>query len=99
MAVKILDKYYKRVNGDIVKAVIWRVEKSEKFPAGVKYSFVYIHNGKRVLGYDNERAKGDHKHIYHKGIEIEKKIKVTNIFKLFQKFEMEVNLLIKRYGG
>ena len=42
---------------------VWKVPKSKDFPDGVKYSFVYIHNGKRVLGYDNERGKGHHKHI------------------------------------
>jgi hypothetical protein len=29
----------------------------------VKYRLVYIVNGVRVVGYDNERGKGDHKHI------------------------------------
>ncbi len=28
-----------------------------------KYSMVYIVEGKRVIGYDNERGKGDHRHI------------------------------------
>ena len=28
-----------------------------------KYSLFYGYPGKRVVGYDNERGKGDHKHI------------------------------------
>jgi len=30
---------------------------------GYKYRLVYIVNGVRVLGYDNERGKGDHRHL------------------------------------
>ena len=29
----------------------------------IKYRLVYIVDGERVVGYDNERGKGDHKHI------------------------------------
>ena len=32
-----------------------------------KYSLVYIVDGERVIGYDNERGKGDHRH--HRGVE------------------------------
>ncbi|MBL0320077.1 MAG: hypothetical protein IPP74_12440 [Alphaproteobacteria bacterium] len=28
----------------------------------LKYSMVYIVNNRRVIGYDNERGKGDHRH-------------------------------------
>lgn len=50
-------------NGYIVEIKIWRVSVTEHTPHGFKYSFVYIVNGERVVGYDNERGKGDHKHI------------------------------------
>lgn len=30
---------------------------------GYKYRLVYIVNGKRIVGYDNERGKGDHRHV------------------------------------
>lgn len=49
--------------GNIVEMKIWSVPVSEHTPYGVKYSLVYIVNGERVVGYDNERGKGDHKHI------------------------------------
>ena len=29
----------------------------------LKYSAVYVVNGQRVVGFDNERGKGDHKHV------------------------------------
>ena len=47
-----------------VEVVIWKVPKPvppSEHP--FKYSLVYIVDGKRVVGYDNERGKGDHKHI------------------------------------
>jgi len=50
-------------DGHITEIKIWSVPVSEHAPHGVKYSFVYIVNGIRVIGYDNERGKGDHRHI------------------------------------
>lgn len=32
-------------------------------PHGFKYRLVYIVSGVRVVGYDNELDKGDHKHL------------------------------------
>lgn len=49
--------------GNLIEMKIWSVSKSEHTPFGVKYSLVYIVCGERVIGYDNERGKGDHKHI------------------------------------
>ena len=47
----------------IVEIVIWRLPKPVP-PAkhAYKYRLVYVVCGQRVLGYDNERGKGDHKH-------------------------------------
>lgn len=48
----------------IVEIVIWRVPKPvPPSEHSYKYRLVYIIDGKRVVGYDNERGKGDHKHI------------------------------------
>jgi hypothetical protein len=47
----------------IVEVVIWQVP--EPVPPSAhpyKYRLVYVIEGKRVVGYDNERGKGDHKH-------------------------------------
>lgn len=30
---------------------------------GLKYSFVFVENGRSVVRYDNEAGKGDHKHL------------------------------------
>ncbi len=49
--------------GGIVEIVIWRVPQPAA-PAehAYKYRLVFVRGGKRVLGYDNERGKGDHRH-------------------------------------
>jgi len=35
-------------------------------PHGLKYPLVYVKDGKLLVGYDNERGKGDYKHIGEK---------------------------------
>ena len=49
---------------ELVEMKIWRV------PCPVppceheyKYSLVYIREGQRIIGFDNERGKGDHCHV------------------------------------
>ena len=65
-----LQYHLKRVypEGDIMEIKIWRIPKSEDFPEGIKYSMAYIRVGtekaERVLGYDNERGKGHHRHYF-----------------------------------
>ena len=86
MAILIYYKKKTNLEGDITEVKIWKVDKSKNFPHGVKYSLVYIHNGKRVLGYDNERSKGDHKHFLGK----EEKYNYINISKLSYDFEKDV---------
>ena len=47
-----------------IEGVIWRVP--EPVPPtrhGYKYRLVYVENGIRLVGYDNERGKGDHRHV------------------------------------
>ena len=50
--------------GGIVEMVVWRVpEPVPPSEHSFKYRLVFVHDGKRVVGYDNERGKGDHKHL------------------------------------
>ncbi|MDO9010801.1 MAG: DUF6516 family protein [Gallionella sp.] len=50
--------------GGIIELVVWRVpEPVHPSEHPFKYRFVFIRNGLRVIGYDNERGKGDHKHL------------------------------------
>ncbi|MCX7175173.1 MAG: DUF6516 family protein [Proteobacteria bacterium] len=50
-------------DGAIVEMTIWKF--SEPVPGSAhafKYSLFYGYPGKRIVGYDNERGKGDHRH-------------------------------------
>ena len=51
-------------DGAIVEMVLWRVP-SPVPPSthSLKYSLFYGRPGLREIGYDNERGKGDHRHI------------------------------------
>lgn len=55
------EKYTDRF-GNTAEIKIWIVPVSVYHPNGVKYSLVYVIDGVRALGYDNERGKGDHIH-------------------------------------
>lgn len=51
-------------DGAIVEMTIWRVP--EPVPGSLhsfKYSLFYGYLGQRIVGYDNERGKGDHRHV------------------------------------
>lgn len=54
-------------DGSFQEIKIWQVPKSADKPHGIKYSFVYIVNGERVVGYDNHERKRDHRH--YRGVE------------------------------
>ncbi len=50
-------------DGSFAEIVIWRVPSPVPPSAhNLKYRLVYIADGVRVIGYDNERGKGDHRH-------------------------------------
>ena len=44
-------------DGHITELKAWIVPETVYTPRGLKYSVVYIVNGVRVIGYDNEMAK------------------------------------------
>jgi uncharacterized protein DUF6516 len=51
-------------DGAIVEMVIWRVPHRVAGSAHhFKYRLYYGRRGRRVVGYDNERSKGDHRHV------------------------------------
>jgi hypothetical protein len=48
---------------DFAEMVVWRVPKPvPPTNHGFKYRLVYVVNGVRIIGFDNERGKGDHRH-------------------------------------
>ena len=43
---------------------VWRVPRPVPPAAhAFKYRLVFVRGGERLVGYDNERGKGDHKHL------------------------------------
>lgn len=73
--------------GDLVEMVVWRVPTPVPPPShGFKYRFVYIVEGRRVLGYDNERGKGDHRHVD----DTEEPFLFTSVDDLLERFVSEV---------
>lgn len=50
--------------GGVIELVVWRVPRPvAPTTHGYKYRAVYAVGGVRVVGFDNERGKGDHCHI------------------------------------
>lgn len=63
-ATRIYYAKYAMDDGAIVEIVVWAIStpvpgSSHRF----KYRLYYGRPGERIIGYDNERGKGDHKHI------------------------------------
>ena len=51
-------------DGALMEMKFWRLPKPvPPTTHGLKYSLFYGYPGRRLVGYDNERAKGDHKHL------------------------------------
>ena len=60
----ILRNKKKLENGAIMEMVIWRLPETDpERPHGYKYRLYYGRAGRRLVSYDNERGKGDHRHI------------------------------------
>jgi len=63
---KAVKAFYDRAeypDGAVVEMTIWLVpEPVAGSGHRFKYSLFYGYSGKRVVGYDNERGKGDHRH-------------------------------------
>lgn len=50
-------------DGAIVEMTIWRLPQPEPGrPHSLKYSLFYGRASERIVGYDNETGKGDHRH-------------------------------------
>ncbi len=74
-------------DGSLVEAVVWRVP----VPVGpsqhaYKYRLSYVVDDQRVVGFDNERGKGDHCHIGS----AERPYRFVSVDRLIDDFLLEV---------
>ena len=71
----------------IVEMTIWQLPKpSSERTHGLKYSLFYGRDGVRIVGSDNERGKGDHKHLG----EMETRYRFVSVEKLVAEFLADV---------
>jgi hypothetical protein len=66
MAKAVLEIFVRELllDGSIIQMKIWRLPFPDpERPHGYKYSLFYGRRGRRIVGYDNERGKGDHRHL------------------------------------
>jgi len=77
-------------DGAILEIVVWRVP--DPVPPSshdLKYSLFYGRPGVREVGYDNERGKGDHRHL----LGTETPYVFTTVERLFEDFEVDVRFV------
>lgn len=79
--------------GYITEMVIWRLPKQDTaYPHGLKYRLYFgTHRGTCLVRYDNERGKGDHKHIGKK----EMPYRFKNVEKLIEDFKKDIQKVKK----
>lgn len=81
--------HYRNVprSGELIEMVIWRLPKP--VPPSIhafKYRLAWIVGGHRRIGFDNERGKGDHKHVGN----AEHPYDFAGVDRLIEDFRMEV---------
>lgn len=77
-------------DGAIVELKIWRLPRPLQGSAHqLKYSLYYGRPGERLVGYDNERGKGDHRHYGDR----EEAYVFTDVERLVADFEADVEKL------
>lgn len=63
-AVKLYGYKVTATDGMIVEIVVWQLPETDaERPHGLKYRLFYGRAGERLVCYDNERGKRDHRHI------------------------------------
>jgi Family of unknown function (DUF6516) len=74
-------------DGSIVEMVIWKLPIAViGSPHLYKYRLFYGNDRNRIVGYDNERGKGDHKHV--DGVEVP--YQFTSVERLMEDFLTDV---------
>ncbi len=82
-------------DGFVVEMVIWQLPTSSpERPHGLKYRLYFGRDGQRIVGYDNERGKGDHKHL----LDVEKRYKFITPEKLVEDFLADIERIQNEQG-
>jgi len=78
----------KQVNedGSIIEMKIWSIPTGSPYSQRVKYSLVYIREGRRLLGYDNAHGR-DHRHYLGES----QPYRFTNVQALLRDFRRDLN--------
>lgn len=76
------------IDGSTREIVIWELpNKTAHYPHGIKYRLYFgLINGICLVRYDNERHKGDHKHIRGK----ERPYQFITVAQLLEDFEIDI---------
>ena len=74
---------------------IWQLPQATlERPHGLKYSLFYGRDGERIVGYDNERGKGDHKHL----LDVETRYKFVSVEKMVADFLADIERMKNEHG-
>ena len=77
-------------DGSMVEMTIWRLaEANPERSHELKYSLYYGRAGERLVGFDNERGKGDHKHIGER----EMRYRVVSVEQLIADFLADIDVV------
>lgn len=75
-------------DGAIREMVIWKLPVADnERPHGLKYSLFYGYRGRRLIGYDNEKGKGDHRHYG----QVEEEYHFVSVEKMMRDFESDIS--------
>lgn len=86
----LLHRKRRLADGSIIEMVLWPLPQAdEKRPHGLKYRLYYGQGGRRLVCYDNERGKGDHRHVR----EIETPYRFETVSRLVEDFLADVRRL------
>lgn len=86
-AILTINRKFRYDDGAIREMVVWQLPESVLGSEHrYKYSLFYGKDGERIVGYDNERGKGDHKHLG----EIEHPYTFTDLKQLISDFRDDV---------
>lgn len=91
-AQQIIRERFNYPDGAFAEVVIWKVPRSVAGSVHMfKYRLVYIVGGERIIGYDNERGKGDHCHYMDKEV----RFNFSSIDDLLSRFSDDVQRVRK----